>query len=834
MPRIKRLEIKGFRAFGSQAQVLEFHSSLALIWGPNSKGKTSIAEAIEFLLTGKTVRRELVASAKREFAEALRNAHMPSNEDVIISAEIEDDAGHVHTVRRTLMQDYTGRDICQSNLTIDGTQASDLTSLGIQLSHPPLEAPVLMPHTLRYVVSADPQQRTEYFKALLEVSDLEDIRTTIFNAKNRLKPPSSSIEHIFQRCLENQKYGETLAKLRSDVYKTDTLIQIIGESVGQILSDTEPVPDGFEAQLKVAKALLEEQRSRTFPVTSLEPRKIPSWTFPNTSFWKPFEDFVKARSSVVKETSRLLRIFEEVIKVPELASAKLPIDCPVCDTPRALTPERIAFIRNKLESSAQFRKARQDTEQTLRELKRLAYRILQESQESCPPFFAWTDEERNRCNFNHTTIEALLGTTSSDLFPRWMEAISRLEAALEEVRNRTSEFQKTLEAVKLEEFNKSKLEELRLKIIDLSQTANNFVEALSRYTEASGPLVHALKSEIDRLAGMQGWQDLIDLGEHIVELANWLAKIAAYDQIIREIDAAIREIDQAMAKILDEKFDELSQEILRWWNLLRPDESTSFNGIQRGGTGRRYIDLKARLAAEPGSSPGGVLRDAVAVFSDSQLNCLGLAAFLARTVRQKTGFVILDDPVPASDGEHRACFVDNVLKELLELNVQVIILTHEYKMWKDVQDRYRYINPDTFQVNMNNAFLGARIQNDSNTLDSMLYRAAEDLRDTSPENLKKAAHSLRDAAERFCKEILVHNRRARGERVHISEYDGKALSELIDQVRPYLTKDHSHWGKLKVFPRRLNPGAHDDDIPQLGDLRQCLGDLKFLRKEYLP
>ncbi len=89
MPRIKRLEIKGFRAFGSQAQVLEFRGPMAVVWGPNSQGKASVAEAIEFLLTGKTVRRELVASAKREFAEALRNAHLPESEEVRVSAEPE-------------------------------------------------------------------------------------------------------------------------------------------------------------------------------------------------------------------------------------------------------------------------------------------------------------------------------------------------------------------------------------------------------------------------------------------------------------------------------------------------------------------------------------------------------------------------------------------------------------------------------------------------------------------------------------------------------------------------------------------------------------------------
>lgn len=60
MPTLVWIEITGFRSF-SVAQRLDFTEPLALIWGGNSQGKTSIAEAIEFLLTGDTVRRTLAA-----------------------------------------------------------------------------------------------------------------------------------------------------------------------------------------------------------------------------------------------------------------------------------------------------------------------------------------------------------------------------------------------------------------------------------------------------------------------------------------------------------------------------------------------------------------------------------------------------------------------------------------------------------------------------------------------------------------------------------------------------------------------------------------------------
>ncbi|WP_442955015.1 AAA family ATPase, partial [Parasphingorhabdus sp.] len=70
--KIKSLTVRGFRAYGGAEQVLNLPGDIAVVWGPNSKGKTSLGEAFEFLLTGSISRRELMASSQDEFADALR------------------------------------------------------------------------------------------------------------------------------------------------------------------------------------------------------------------------------------------------------------------------------------------------------------------------------------------------------------------------------------------------------------------------------------------------------------------------------------------------------------------------------------------------------------------------------------------------------------------------------------------------------------------------------------------------------------------------------------------------------------------------------------------
>lgn len=154
--------------------------------------------------------------------------------------------------------------------------------------------------------------------------------------------------------------------------------------------------------------------------------------------------------------------------------------------------------------------------------------------------------------------------------------------------------------------------------------------------------------------------------------------------LAEELKTTLSDIDRAKEVVLNMRFDGLSSTIREWWDLLRPEEPSFFNALaQRPGT-RRTIDFKAGLAgAEDGANP--VIRDVVAVFSQSQLHCLGLAVFLARAVHERLGFIILDDPFLTSDDEHRAHFIYRAVERLHKRGIQVIILTQCRKTWSDLE-----------------------------------------------------------------------------------------------------------------------------------------------------
>jgi len=88
-PNLKTIELQGFRSYGAEQQIAEINAPIAVFWGPNSKGKTSFAEAIEFLLTGQIVKREILASRQDEFTDALRHAHLDDNVETFVAATVQ-------------------------------------------------------------------------------------------------------------------------------------------------------------------------------------------------------------------------------------------------------------------------------------------------------------------------------------------------------------------------------------------------------------------------------------------------------------------------------------------------------------------------------------------------------------------------------------------------------------------------------------------------------------------------------------------------------------------------------------------------------------------------
>lgn len=292
----------------------------------------------------------------------------------------------------------------------------------------------------------------------------------------------------------------------------------------------------------------------------------------------------------------------------------------------------------------------------------------------------------------------------------------------------------------------------------------------------------------------------------------------------------MKAIEKAKVDVFDDKFTGMSGEISSWWNLLRPDEPARFASVRRRGTGKRYVSFKVHLYGTDGGQ--AVERDALGVFSDSQLNAVSLAAFFARCRLQGTSFVVLDDPLQAGDDEHRPTFIDYVIGKLIDDGVQVIVLTHDDRTIKEIHHLYERLPAIGYAVALGTPAQGTTVTRTSNTAETLLQRAKVYIDSPDPQLRRAGANKLREAAERIAKEIIVNSRNASGDACSITDYDGVTLGPLIRDITPYLMKSDEP-GQWKIIGDRLNPASHDYTPPAKNELRGVFSYLSNYVKDYL-
>src|SRR5229473_1047202 len=95
--RLIKLTVRNFRGFGSSEVTIDLAADLVLMFGPNAYGKTSLAEAIEWLFYGTTRRRQRGEGySKNEYDGCFSNAH--GGVPVEVSARIRTVGGTEHTI----------------------------------------------------------------------------------------------------------------------------------------------------------------------------------------------------------------------------------------------------------------------------------------------------------------------------------------------------------------------------------------------------------------------------------------------------------------------------------------------------------------------------------------------------------------------------------------------------------------------------------------------------------------------------------------------------------------------------------------------------------------
>ena len=169
-----------FRGFRQLECPINLDADLVSVDGRNSSGKTSLAEAIEWLLSGNIQRREQGDPA--EYAGFIANRFRPEGRECILAVDCKTWVesllavdGTNTKIRRVLVEDYgsSKNSHCTTQLLIDDIEIKDSTDVLAEYFSG--VAPLLMQHTLREFVLESPVDRPKYFEKLLNIDEISDL-----------------------------------------------------------------------------------------------------------------------------------------------------------------------------------------------------------------------------------------------------------------------------------------------------------------------------------------------------------------------------------------------------------------------------------------------------------------------------------------------------------------------------------------------------------------------------------------------------------------------------------------------------------------------------------
>ncbi|MFQ5873581.1 MAG: ATP-binding protein, partial [Dehalococcoidia bacterium] len=195
--RLQSVQPHYFRGFREVPRPIRMDGDLVAIDGRNSSGKTSLAEALEWLFSGSLSRRESKELGNpRELENCVSSQFRPDDDETWVHAVFDSiSPGGVETLtlRRVLKADYgtTSTATCTSILFMNDQE------LTLQEERKVLDElfasvpPLLMQHTLRLFVESDPRHRREYFERLLRLDELTNLISRSVVGDDRLAEYSS-------------------------------------------------------------------------------------------------------------------------------------------------------------------------------------------------------------------------------------------------------------------------------------------------------------------------------------------------------------------------------------------------------------------------------------------------------------------------------------------------------------------------------------------------------------------------------------------------------------------------------------------------------------------
>lgn len=692
-----------FRGFREPVRPIFFEADLVVIEGRNSSGKTSISEAVEWAFTGQLSRRSSGEYGHAtELADCIANEFRPSGAETSVELQIEIGDDAQHTLKRVLTKDYStvAKASPKSDLYLDGTKLTageeeDLRENWLAGVHP-----ILMQHTLRRFVHDDPTSRRRYFERLLQIDELTALieKAVIGNKKiGQLQRSGGglgleALRSLAVEATTSLDESAPVAKLHklesgggtgveADLEEALIEIAVLGaddDGEDRSLSDwrdrlMELQQVRRESRLPLLGSL---EKSRSKPIHELSTTRT---ELPTTK--AALEALLAARTALMEVTEtnqQVAAAFETLVDAGLVQmDEEFPQVCPICEDPsKTLTEQRAMGLGAITPLIEALRLAKQNLDTSRDSVKRDLERLRESIVSATPPTLSKEEVRTQADDVSAAVVSAAQAAIKSaaSVRKRCQEAIDAIDEALRVLAGND------LKPSMVEHL----LDDVDEALTELREERSSHGTDVSNLQQAVGAASY--DDEVYRL--WEAWLKCEGLTEKVAEDVGWesakrLAKSSLDD---------LREgLIQLRTEIIEDARRAFSEEMTDVWHLLRSDSGARFSRLSIPPARGRGFKLEFELKAIISDGTAEPEVDALRVFSESQVNVVGIAAYVTRAMKLGHRLLIFDDPVQSMDEEHFRSFAANLLPRLLAADCQVVILTHSDTFARRIHD-YHYLS----------------------------------------------------------------------------------------------------------------------------------------------
>lgn len=788
--KLVRMTAAGIRGF-NEKQTVDLEGRLVIYAGPNASGKTTIGEAIEWLLYGKTLKRMKGDQiSKREYEGSYQHTHYHGPGAAFVEAQIVDPAGTPHFIRRELKPDET------SSLTVDGKPSSDLKQFGIGALY---DRPLILQHTLQDFIFMKPKTRYEVLSAMLGLEPLIDFRNAVETAKTefmnslpaRAREAQARAALLLSSLANNailKPVGVAVQQGKLDEARRHLVYVGLGR-VPPGTKEKDVLPALRQARAAKGRAKLDWGRFSLSPVVAPDKHLALAELGSLQKHLEDFERFVHDAFAQVAAAPQ--EPFEPVVKQFYEVGLKLfdeahPEKCPFClaDT---LTTERLSQLRKAVEVVPAARAPLSDARNSLRSLETALSRQWQQVSGLFPALPSEAEIE---------TIKEL-ATAAGGPHSAYLSSFDSVETARADADTKKRVLDAALKAAQgaiTEGISpegeiltlQSALESYTVCIHSLPGSVNGYA---ATYAALDPFIKNKLASE----------EDVRFLGIIIDGLEQWcnLEILLEIERIQEELQDLIRQGRRFVEKKQKEILGLRDQEIRNWYQLLSGGADVRYDCIVPGTDN---IELRARTFTKAMMAAPNL--------SQSQLNCVGLAVYLATATRKGSPFrfILFDDPIQSMDDEHTEACRKQVIRKLLDEGFQVILLTHMENFADSVERLYRLDGAVLFRMEAYTQS-GPNIVWKGPEIKKLLNDIKKNKDSPNDGYRKQAVQSLRQFVEKFVKDFYT----AETGKPISKRFEDKSWPQLHRLLRQCQKFEPKHEPILEDTHNFTSPYLHTDD-----------------------